>query len=359
MVLTRLQKALKTASQEVGRVDVYDTQLVEAPKEILKDLGGLVAVQPLRRDDGKLSFIAYWSSSDAATLAGPVLQSRLGIKSSQVSGVAAEFISKPPSNWEKVKNNAVPLLLTSVAVIAALEGLNNRYVTLIAAPQFTSRFDVPTYNVDQGEAVSASLTVENAMTSVELTAINVARNVSTVSDGRPSGSVEMLTLEDASLPPTKTRTYFMRLPNLPSGEHELRADITAKAGKFRQERLVPATARVVVWPSDAEASLVHKQTRQGRADFLLTLRVGKTKESTVACDLKFRGNLTLPNNYYRARGKVPETRWVSGPEWSVLKVTWSAVPGHSIHLAELSLVGNEKADWKKVAADSEPTCSIN
>lgn len=362
MDFARLTKALKSsAPSRSGYVHVHDTQLVEPPRDLLDGAKGLSAVQPIRRDDGKLSFIAYWTSPTDATLFGPILHSRLGVSGTPLSGVSGELIAKPPSDvWGKVKDKAVPLLLTTVAVIAALEGLNNRYVGLIAAPQFTVRFDAPTYSVDEGDSVAASLAVENALTGVELTDISVAPKMSNGPSGRPSGSIEMLKLEDASLPATKTRTYYMLLQNVAPGEHVVSADVTAKAGRFRDKRLVPATARVTVWPSDPEASIVHKQTRQNRADFLFTLRVGKVAApSTVACDLRFKGKLTVPNNYWRALGKVPQTRWIPGPEGPLLRVTWPTVSGRSTHFAELSLVGEENTDWKKVAASSEPMCSIS
>lgn len=360
MVLTRLKKALTSSSQSTGSIHIYDTHLVEAPKDIFSGVKGLMAIQPFRREEGQMSFVAYWSSSEAAKLAGPVLQRRLGVPYSIVSGVADELITKPPSRWDKVKDKAVPLLLTTVAVIAALEGLNNRYVALIAAPQFTARFDAPIYNIDEGDAVTASLTVENALTGLELSAINVATKLSDMSGGQPSGSVDMLSLEDVSLPPTKARTYYMSLQNLRAGEHVISADVSAEAGYFRDERIVPANARVIVWPSEAEAFLEYKQTRMNRADFLFTLRVGKIAPSSiVTCDLKFSGTLTQPNNYWRAMGKGSESRWIQGPDSSVLRVTWLAVPGRSTQFAELSLVGGENIDWSKVAADSKPLCSFS
>jgi len=362
LVFERLNKALKShAARSAGCIHVHDTQLAEAPKDLLEGATGLTAVQPIRRTDGKLSFIAYWTSSDDATLSGPALLSRLGASGPSLSGIAGEPITRPPPGlWGKVKDKAVPLLLTTVAVIAALEGLSNRYEALIAAPQFTVRFDAPTYNIDEGDAVAASVTVENALTGVELSAINVAPKMSAGPHGRPGGSIEMLKLEDASLPATKSRTYYLSIQNLGSGEHVVSADVTAKAGRFRDSRLVPATARVIVWPSEAEASIVQKQTRQNRADFLVTLRVGKLPApSIVACDLRFKGKLAVPNNYWRSLGRVPETRWVPGPEANLLRVTWPALPGRSTHHAELSLIGEDSTDWKKVVADSVPMCSIS
>lgn len=362
MIFERLSKALKSpAARGTGYVHVHDTQLDEVPKDLLDGLKGLTAVQPIRRSDGKLSFIAYWTSSDDATFAGPALGGRVGASGTSLSGVAGELIAKPPPDlWGKVKDKAVPLLLTTVAVIAALEGLSNRYESLIASPQFTVRFDAPVYNIDEGEAVAASLTVENALTGVELSAINVAPKMSAGASVRPGGSIEMLKLEDASLPATKTRTYYMSLQGLAPGEHVVMADVTAKAGRFRDSRLVPASARVIVWPSEGQASIVHKQTRQNRADFLFTLRVGRVPAPTmVVCDLKFKGRFTVPTNYWRSLGKVPDTRWVAGPEGRLLRVTWPALPGRSTHYAELSLVGDENTDWKQVVADGEPMCSIS
>ncbi len=361
LAFERLNRALKSpATGSTGYVHVHDTELFEVPKDLLDGVKGLTAVQPIRRADGKLSFIAYWTSSDCAILAGPALHSRVGASGTPLSGVAGELIAKPPSDlWGKVKDKAVPLLLTTVAVIAALEGLSNRYEALIASPQFTVRFDAPVYNIDEGDAVAASLTVENALTGVELSAINVEPKISAGPNARPGGSVEMLKLEDASLPATKARTYYLSLQNLGSGEHLVSAHVTAKAGRFRDSKLVPAVARVVVWPIEAEASMVHKQTRQARADFLVTLRVGKVSApSIVVCDLRFKGKFTVPNNYWRSLGKVPEPRWIPGSDRSLLKVVWPAVSGRSTHYAELSLIGDDSTDWKKVAANSEPMCSI-
>jgi hypothetical protein len=363
MAFSRLHKVLKaSAPSSTGYVHIYDTQLVEAPKDLLDGTDGLAAIQQVRRDDGKLSFIAYWASSEGASLSGPALRERLSASATPLSGFAGELVTRsPPDLWGRVKDKALPLLLTTVAVIAALEGLNNRYEALIAAPQFTVRFDAPVYNIDEGDAVSASLTVENALTGVELSEIHVAPILSADPNGRPSGSIEMLKLQDAALPATKSRTYYMSLKDLPPGEHLVTAAVTAKAGRFRGSESVPVSAKVVVWPSEAEASITYKQTRHNRADFLFTLRVGKlSAPSIVTCDLKFTGKLTTPNNFWRPRGKTSgPPRWIEGPESNVLTVTWPALPGHSKHYAELSLVGDGDTDWDKVAANSKPMCSVN
>lgn len=360
MVFERLNKALKSpAARSAGYVSVYDTQLVDTPKDLLEGAKGLAALQPIRRDDGKLSFIAYWVSSDDATLSDPALGHRLGASGTPLHGVASEPITRPLGFWGKVKDRAVPLLLMTVAVIAALEGLNNRYEALIAAPQFTVRFDTPLYSIDEGAAVAASLTVENALTGVELNAVNVKPRVTAIPDGRPSGIVDMGKLEDVALPPTKARTYYMSLKDLGPGEYVVTADVTANAGRFRSSKRVSAAAQVVVWPSESEASLVHLRTLRDRADFLFTLRVGKVSAPRIVqCDLRFEGKFTVPITYWRSKGKIATPRWVSGPEGQLLKVTWPEVAGRSTLSAELSLIGDENTDWKKIAADSKPLCSI-
>lgn len=360
MAFERISRLLRTpAKSSTGFVEVFDTELAEVPDGLLAGTKGLTAVQPVRRSDGKLSFVAYWASEADAEFYGPKLVSRLAAAQALVSGVAGEPISSPPPDlWGKAKDKAVPLLLTTVAVIAALEGLNNRYEALIASPQFTVKFDAPLYSVDEGDALTASLTVENALTGVELSSINVVAKIASASGGPSSGRVDMLKLENVSLPATKARSYFMSLESLRSGEHVITGEVTAEAGRFRGPRLVAASAKVVVWPTGAEASLVHKQTRQNRADFKFIMRVGKLSTArSVVCDLRFSSKLTVPNNYFRSVGKSPEVRWITGPERNVLKVTWPAVEGRSTHVAELSLSGDEGTDWKQVAAQSEPECS--
>jgi hypothetical protein len=359
VVFRRLSKALKSsASSNSSFIAVHDTQLDEPPKDLLEGAAGLAAVQPVRRQDGKLSFIAYWSSPADATLAGRVLENRLGAPSG-LSGIAGEPLAKPPPDlWGRAKDKAVPLLLTTVAVVAALEGLSNRYVALIAAPQFTVRFDAPAYNADQGESIPASLTMENALTAVELTDINVDPKLNT-SLGALSGSVEMLKLQDVSLPATKSRTYYMSLDNLAPGDHVVSARVTAKAGYFRKPVPSSAIARVLVWPSSPQASISLKQTRHDRADFRFMLRVGKAAApSTVVCDLRFAGDFKVSNNYWRPLGKADAPQWLTADGIALLQVGWREVGPRSSHYAEFSLVGEANTDWKKVAANVEPMCSI-
>lgn len=363
MDVFKLRKVLKTsASKSTGYVDIYDTQLVEVPKDLLDGTIGLVAIQQIRRSDGKLSFIVYWASLEDASFAGPAVRELLGAPTTHLAGLAGELVTRSsPDLWGRVKDKAVPLLLTTVAVIAALEGLNNRYEALIASPQFTVRFDAPVYNIDEGGSVLASLIVENALTGVELSKIDVEPMLSAGPNRRQSGSIEMLKLQDVALPPTKSRAYYMSLENLPAGDYTVTANVSAKAGSFRDGKRVPASAKVIVWPSEADATVTYKQTRQNRADFLFTLRVGKLSTSNiVTCDIKFAGKLTTPNNFWRPKGKTSEApQWFVGPDGHLLKVTWPALPAHSKHYAELSLVSDGDVDWEKLAANSKPMCTVN
>lgn len=362
LVYNLFSRAIKSpAAASTAYAAVHETQLDDPPDGLLKDFAGLAALQPVRAQNGKLHFIAFWSSSDHALAGEPSLKRRLGNSVVTVSGIAYGLITKAPSTWEKVKGQAVPILLTTVAVLGALDILNNRYDGLIAAPQYTLRLNNQEYDVEEGGTLTSVLTVENALPNVQLTDIHIEPKLSPVQDVAIVEPFKLVDAQGTSLPATKARSYQLLAEGLKSGERQLTVSVRANAGMFRSPHVETATARLVVWPKAPQAGIALRQIREkeNRADFLWTLRVGQIEPSSeVVCDLIFRGGkFSVSPGYWRPIDGASNEDWLPADDMARLRVSWPAVKARSRQLAEFSVVGPSGLDWNEVAK-VKPTCAV-
>jgi hypothetical protein len=362
VVLKSLGMALaRSAKSGVPLIAIHETDLNQLPSGLLEDLQGLAAVQPVRGDDGKLRLLAFWSTADDARIGEPVLQARLSSAASPLSGLAAEPVTKPSGLIERVKEHAVPILLSTVAVIGAVEALGNRYDTLIATPQFTVRFDETDYDIDEGSGSFApSVIVENALAGVQLSNIVITPSLSAPADGLPPERIAAVDPPGTSLPATKSRAYQLEADRLHPGDRGLLVAVTANAGKLRDEVQVQARARVTVWPVVPKASVQLRQTRHNRADFTWTFVVGSLEESSsVRCDLRLEGAAlkVAGGGFWRPVGGGSSATWDALDDIVRLQATWTATKARSRHFAEFSLEGAAGTDWN-VIAKTKPTCSL-
>lgn len=358
----RVRKALKSSGGgDLSFVTTHQTTLVEPPSDLLKDLEGLVAVQPVRGSDGTLLFLAFWRSSDDAKLGKPILLSRLGSTGPTFSGLAGGPITKPPTFTEKVKDKAIPILLSTVAVLGALEALSHRYDGLIAAPQFTVHFEKQDYEVAENVGtLTANVIVDNALTEVALTDVTITPSLKAPSAAASAGSFRMVDPQGTSLPATKNRPYQVSFDDLPAGEATLFVTVKAKAGLLRDAVESTNHARLVVWPSVPQATITFKQARGNAGYFSWALSVGAIEDgSSVICDLTVTGAKlsVLESNYWRPLGNVSAATWDGVDGVVNLQVTWPAIKPRSKHVAEFGLLGAPDTDWKSIAK-VKPTCSL-
>ncbi|MBU7573335.1 MAG: hypothetical protein KAF64_08280 [Hydrogenophaga sp.] len=361
MGFKRLIEALKSpAPRSTAFVAIHESTLVEIPTDLLKNLKGLNAVQPVRDQDGKLRFIAYWSSSDDAHANEPTLQYRLGSSTVSLAGTAMEPLTKAPDFSQKMKSKAVPLLLTTVAVLGALDVLNKRYDVLIAAPQYTVRLNNHEYEVDEGGSFTSILTVENALSNVELSEIRIQPTLSP-GEAQAGEKFKLVDAQGTSLPATKSRSYQLFADGLKAGEHKINVSVQANAGIFRDTHSESAVARLVVWPNAPQATIALKQIREkeNRADFLWTLRVGPMEAFTgVECDLTLAGGkFSTSPGYWRPIDGASNEDWLVVEDVARLRVAWPVVKPRSRQLAEFSLTGGPGTDLRDVEK-IKPTCSL-
>lgn len=335
-------------------VSVHRSSVATVSGDLVGTFDGLLAIQSLNSDNG-WTHISFWASGEHFNLARQRFIGELGITGVLAEGPAAPLLQRKKPWYKSVKPTTV--VLSTAALIGALEVITNRYERLFAAPDAALRLDQREYVLTQGERISTEATIENLMAVADL------REISAEAFVRSDKSRSPLNVTDPRLPAiqaAKERTFRVDGLAPPPGDYELMVEVKARAGYFRwAPRSYVHSANLRVYPLVPSGVLsVTKQTPTS-AELTATVRTGSAIKGTGTCEIFFAPG---PEFRYQSLYTDDPTEFeplrANSGDWMPV-ITWR--PGVVTEKTEFhrrfNLQANTAVDWTQIINRAKIACS--
>lgn len=335
------------------------SELYRAPGDLFGAFDGLRGVQEVGGSGGKTLLVGYWTSEAHFNRAREAFLDAVRGSEIVFAGPAGRLLVPMKPRWRRVKWGTA--LLTTAALLGALEVISNRYDRFFARPELAIRPDKATLSVLEGDEIEVSATVENLHPVASHRDLRFRASL----DGRGSQSVELKGREPqmTALLATKTRTFSAAGRAPAPGNYTLRFEVTAGAGWWYPDNTFHSDAHLRVWPRNPKPVLSLKQARGTGADLVVLVDVGPEAAFGIMCELTLKRaakvefdpgewrsiDPTRIGSYLRAgTGEAATAR---------LRWTWGPISAHRTVAAELTLLGEVGTDWPDVVRRATVGCT--
>lgn len=347
------------AVKPVPYLALLSSPLQACPETLLKSAKGLQAVQPIHRDNGHTAFLTYWATPEHFQRGSADVAQQLQVTSTLYEGLAGDLQLPIESKWKAVKLSTV--LLSTAALLGALEVVTNRYERLFASPELALRADKQAFSVVETEDIATSVTVENLLPVAEHRDIAV-----TAALVDSSGNHLPLAVQDpqmSSLSATKSRAFNI-VGKVPApGEYKLRVGVQAKAGWLRDGKSFVTESRLTSWPRTPRGSLRLKDSRSTNADYVVLVEVGSAAPFGVLCELTVTGvgKLGFDRGEWRSIEPTHVGKYLQAgtgdAATSRLRWSWPLSVSQQNLRAELTFLGDTTTNWPLVAKKAKVECT--
>lgn len=329
------------------------------PAKLLEEIDGLLAVQDVRKDDGRTVFVTYWASREHFTRGRDAALAQLQATLIVMEGPAGQLHTQSKQWWKKVKLSTV--LLSTAALLGAMEVVSNRYERLFASPELGVRSEKQVFSLIEADDFTTTVTVENLLPVAE------HRNlvVSAVLVDAKGVQLPMTVLDPqmSSLTATKARVFDIsgKVP-LP-GEYHLKIGVHGKAGWLRAAKAFTVDSRVKVWPQKPQGYVKLKKSRSTNADYVVFVEVGHAAPFGILCEFTLTGGgkMDFDRNEWRSIEATTLGNFLvagSGDNaTSRLRWSWASTAAQKSLRAELTLAGEAGTDWSSVANKAKVECT--
>lgn len=355
--LRGLADALRGTPAPVVHVSWYE--LPHASRADAKLLGKVGGVQSWIKIRGvsTTTLYVFWRSSEHFKLGSPAAQAAAGASSTSGDGMLGEVGMAQAPWWRQVK--PATWLLSTAALLGALEVISNRYDRLFATPALSFRSDKPSLHFVEGEGIRTTLQLVNDTPTPHEEVVLTSQVLS------PAGKAPPLSVtptEVALLAGLGQKDVVLSGDRLAVGKYKFRVEANAKAGLLRQSRTFAVDVPVEVWSKVPQGSLALRDAQQGSAIIDGVLRIGPPARLGLDCEVQVDGLAALDYQGSFDLGVVH-----SAPRWSIAGsggnriglLSWSvgAVPD-SFQTLRFVVVftGPRGMDWKSVVPAAKISC---
>ena len=300
---------------------------------------------------------AFWASKQDFDASRKELECAIGAEEMEQSG----FVRDLRTPQKPLRKRLPALLVSLVAVLGALDALQNHFSHLLEAPQLSLDLG-GSEPLKQLETAPLALELSVANGSLREAAMVRLDTIQIVRQGPASqpARLERPKLQ-VSIPAGGRNTLPIRSAALPPGSYRLTAAVNAKVGELRGWHPANAARDVTIWAELQEVStpLVLERTGANNAWLSGTLRVGKETQRGLDCTAVVTHVAQLEILGVQGFASASEPNLLGGPGKEVASVQWSTGPlsAFSTRPFRIRLVGHGKTDWKKVTGSTRVDCS--
>lgn len=331
---------------------------------------GLISWHMISKSGMAPRVTTYWASIDDFVRDGESWRARIGGSLEPNHGFVGRIHAKPDPFWKRHPLGTV--LLTTAAIVTALQGLNDRFDALVTAlfakPALLVRKETNALEVIEGEKIVIRPVLVNRIRATHYDITVSAQMQPRHAGGLPRAAgqgkiaVEVSEPEIPELLGGEQRELSLVASASSNGHYKLRIRVEGEAGMLRGMKAIESEYDVRIWPLAPVGWAQGKQLAGKRGKLVGEIEIGPEAKEGLDCEILIEKVPRLKYiRLFNLDAAAKNRDWLENvtPGQETYVLSWT-VPAHkgskSLHF-ELMLEGDENTNWEEVARATKPTCA--